>query len=48
MWRKYSSAVECLLTGLENCRKRWLGVGMMKEVSEVLNRVRAEKELLAA
>jgi len=48
MWRKYSSAVECLLTGLENCRKRWFGVGMTKEARGILKRIRAEKELLAA
>jgi len=101
-WRKYPSAVECLLTGLEkcqtyykfpythwrrirtsnmvergfrevrqriktmgrfrdeerglatvwwlmkDCQKRWYGVGMTKEVREILDRIRAEKELLAA
>lgn len=101
-WRKYPSAVECLLTGLEDCQtyykfpythwrrirttngvergfkevrqrvrvigrfrdeeraiatvwwlmkdcqKRWYGVGMTKEAREILNRLRVEKERLAA
>ena len=101
-WRKYPSAVECLLAGLENCQtyyrfpsshwkrirttnavercfrevrqrvrtigrfkdeqralatvwwlmndaqKRWYGVRMTKEATEILNRLRGEKERLAA
>lgn len=101
-WKRYSSAVECLLSGLENCQtyyafpsshwrrirttnamercfrevkqrtksigrfkdeqralatvwwlisdaqKRWYGVGMTKEAREILKRLRAEKERLAA
>ncbi len=101
-WKKYPSAVECLLTGLENCQtyykfplthwkrirttnamercfrevrqrvrtigrfkdeqralaavwwlmndaqKRWYCVSMTKETMEILNRLRGEKERLAA
>jgi len=33
---------------MKDCQKRWYGVGMTKEVREILDRIRAEKELLAA